>query len=92
MGSNWLRVARDKDANAVLQRKQELESIAEQLKDNSQTIEDLEAVRQSNEQQLHKLEEQRKEIAANTAQQQQNYAELRSKLSGFGANRTVSSP
>lgn len=84
MGSNWLRVARDKDANAgFLQRKQELESIAEQLKDNSQTIEDLEAVRQSNEQQLHKLEEQRKEIAANTAQQQQNYAELRSKLSGF---------
>lgn len=84
LGRNWLRVARDKDATAgFLQRKQELESIADQLIANQQAIETLETARQSNEQQLHKLEEKRQEIASTTAQQQQNYAELRSKLTGF---------
>jgi chromosome segregation protein len=84
MGSNWLRVARDKDATTgFLQRKQELESIADQLSEIEQTIHKLETARQSNEQRLHKLEEKRQEIASTTAQQQQNYAELRSKLTGF---------
>jgi chromosome segregation protein len=84
LGSNWLRVARDKDATAgVLQRKQELDSIAEQLSEVEKSIETLDSSRQSNEKRLQSLEENRQAIAADIAQQQSNYAELRSKLSGF---------
>lgn len=84
LGYNWLRVARDKDATAgVLQRKQELDSIAEQLSEVEKTIATLDSNRQANEQRLQGLEQNRQEIAADIAQQQSNYAELRSKLSGF---------
>jgi chromosome segregation protein len=79
-----LRVARDKDATAgVLQRKQELDNIAKQLSEVEKSIETLDGSRQANEQRLQSLEENRQAIAADIAQQQANYAELRSKLSGF---------
>ena len=84
LGNNWLRVARDKDATAgVLQRKQELERIAEQLSEVEKTIAALDSSRKNNEQRLQSLEENQQQIAADIAQQQSNYAELRSKLSGF---------
>jgi chromosome segregation protein len=84
LGNNWLRVARDKDATAgVLQRKQELERIAEQLSEVEKTIAALDSSRKNNEQRLQTLEDNQQQIAADIAQQQSNYAELRSKLSGF---------
>lgn len=84
LGNNWLRVARDKDATAgVLQRKQELERIAEQLSEVEKTIAALDSSRKNNEQRLQSLEENQQQISADIAQQQSNYAELRSKLSGF---------
>lgn len=84
LGNNWLRVARDKDATAgVLQRKQEIERIAEQLSEVEKTIAVLDSSRKNNEQRLQTLEDNQQQIAADIAQQQSNYAELRSKLSGF---------
>jgi chromosome segregation protein len=84
LGNNWLRVARDKDATAgVLQRKQELETIATEMKQLESNVGELENTRQNNEQRLQSLEQSRQEIATNIAQQQSNYAELRSKLTGF---------
>jgi chromosome segregation protein len=84
LGSNWLRVARDKDATAgVLQRKQELETIGTQMAALETQIAGLDSSLQANEQRLQALETTRQEIAGNVAQQQRHYAELRSKLSGF---------
>ena len=82
LGSNWLRVARDKDATAgVLQRKRELETIAEETAILSEKVIEVEDARQDNEQRLRSLEASRQEIATQIAQQQSSYAELRSKLS-----------
>ena len=84
LGNNWLRVARDKDATAgVLQRKQELETLEAQMGELETQIAILDKTRQGNEQRLLTLETARQEIATQIAQQQSNYAELRSKLSGF---------
>ncbi|MGB0449214.1 MAG: chromosome segregation protein SMC [Porticoccaceae bacterium] len=84
LGSNWLRVARDKDATAgVLKRKQELATIGEQKQEIETRVSELETQRQANENQLQALETRRQEIAASIAQQQSSYADLRSKLSGF---------
>ena len=84
LGSNWLRVARDKDATAgVLKRKQELEAISQETVQLNEKVIELEDVRQGNEQRLRSLEATRQEIASNVAQQQNSYAEMRSKLSGF---------
>ena len=84
LGNNWLRVARDKDATAgVLQRKQELETLEAQMGELETQIAILDKTRQGNEQRLLALETARQEIATQVAQQQSNYAELRSKLSGF---------
>ena len=84
LGNNWLRVARDKDATAgFLQRKQELEKIAEQLGKTNQKIDQLEAARAENDQSLKELEQNRQQLEAEHTQQQNKYTELRSKLSGF---------
>lgn len=82
LGSNWLRVARDKDATAgVLQRKRELETIAEETAILNEKVIEVEDARQDNEQRLRSLEATRQEISTQVAQQQSGYAELRSKLS-----------
>ena len=84
LGANWLRVARDKDATAgVLKRKQELETIAGELEQLTVEIQQLETCRQGNAQNLKALEVTRQNIAMSIAEQQANYTELRSKLSGF---------
>ena len=84
LGSNWLRVARDKDATAgVLKRKHELEAISQETVELNEKVIELEDIRLGNEQRLRSLEATRQEIAGNVAQQQNSYAELRSKLSGF---------
>lgn len=82
LGSNWLRVARDKDATAgVLQRKRELETIAEETAILNEKVIEVEDARRDNEQRLRSLEATRQEISTQVAQQQSGYAELRSKLS-----------
>ena len=84
MGNNWLRVARDKDATAgFLQRKQELEQIAQQLTSTSKQVDQLESTRAKNEASLKQLEQDRQTLDAKHSEQQHRYTELRSKLSGF---------
>ncbi|MGB1158327.1 MAG: chromosome segregation protein SMC [Porticoccaceae bacterium] len=84
LGSNWLRVARDKDATAgFLQRKQELEHITQQLTASAEQVSQLEQQRDASEQRLKALEEKAQEIASTISQQQGHYTELRSKLRGF---------
>ncbi|MFW2421133.1 MAG: chromosome segregation protein SMC [Porticoccaceae bacterium] len=84
LGANWLRVARDKDASAgLLQRKQELEKIEQQLEKQSEKIERAAAARTQLEEKIASLEEQRRDAATLHAEQQSQYTELRSKLSGF---------
>ncbi|MGB0459109.1 MAG: chromosome segregation protein SMC [Porticoccaceae bacterium] len=84
LGNNWLRVARDKDATAgFLQRKQELEQIAQQLTSTSKQVDQLESTRAKNEASLKQLEQDRQTLDAKHSEQQHRYTELRSKLSGF---------
>ena len=84
LGKNWLRVARDKDATAgFLQRKQELEQIAQQLAATSNKVDQLESTRASNEATLKQLEQDRQGLDTKLSEQQHRYTELRSKLSGF---------
>jgi chromosome segregation protein len=84
LGNNWLRVARDKDATAgFLQRKQELEQIAQQLTSTSKQVDKLESTRATNEATLKQLEQDRQGLDTKLSEQQHRYTELRSKLSGF---------
>jgi len=84
LGVNWARVARDKDATTgVLQRKQELDTIDQQIEELSASIEVLETQREENSSTLRDLETTRQKISQTVEEQQSNYAELRSKLSGF---------
>ena len=84
LGNNWLRVARDKDATAgFLQRKQELEQIAQQLASTSKQVDQLESTRANNEASLKQLEQDRHGLDTKLSEQQHRYTELRSKLSGF---------
>lgn len=84
LGTNWLRVARDKDATAgFLQRKQELEKIAQQLSETNKKIDTLETTRAKNEATLKQLEQDRQVLDTKHTEQQHKYTELRSKLSGF---------
>ena len=84
LGANWLRVARDKDATAgFLQRKQELEKIAQQLSETNKKIDTLESTRAKNEASLKQLEQDRQALETKHNEQQHKYTELRSKLSGF---------
>jgi len=84
LGTNWLRVARDKDATAgFLQRKQELEKIAQQLSETNKKIDTLETTRAKNEATLKQLEQDRQVLDTKHTEQQYKYTELRSKLSGF---------
>ena len=84
LGNNWLRVARDKDATAgFLQRKQELEQIAQQLSSTSKQVDQLESTRATNEATLKQLEQDRQGLDTKLSEQQHRYTELRSKLSGF---------
>jgi chromosome segregation protein len=84
LGTNWLRVARDKDATAgFLQRKQELEQIAQQISETNIKVDQLESTRAKNEATLKQLEQDRQALDAKHTEQQHKYTELRSKLSGF---------
>ena len=84
LGASWARVARDKDATAgVLQRKQELEKIDQQLDNLGVEVDVLGKQRENDDQKLKVLEATQQELSASLAEQQSNYADLRSKLSGF---------
>ena len=84
LGPNWARVARDKDATAgVLQRKQELKVIDEEIGTLELGVKDSKLIIDRNEKKLQSLESVAHEISKAMGSQQRNYAELRSKLSGF---------
>ena len=84
LGPNWARVARDKDATAgVLQRKQELKVIDEEIDTLELGVKDSKLIIDRNEKKLQSLEAVAHEISKAMGSQQRNYAELRSKLSGF---------
>jgi chromosome segregation protein len=84
LGSNWARVARDKDATSgILARKQDLKALDDQLKVLALNIKNSEVKLNENEIRLKSLENAGQKIAESIAKQQNNYAELRSKLSGF---------
>lgn len=82
MGANWLRVARDQDATVgVLKRRQELEALEAELIDCRGRVTGFEQQKNTSEKQLRDLEAQREVISGEVAEQQRQYAELRSKLS-----------
>ncbi|MEZ5529975.1 MAG: chromosome segregation protein SMC [Porticoccaceae bacterium] len=82
LGANWLRVAKDQDARAgVLKRQQELEQLGRQQSECEAAIAELEARKGEAEQRLLELEGQREAISRQVADQQRQYAELRSVLS-----------
>ncbi len=82
LGANWLRVARDQDATAgVLKRRQELETLEQELAGCRSNIKGLEEQKNTQEEQLCNLEAERETVSSEVAEQQRQYAELRSKLS-----------
>ena len=82
LGANWLRVARDQDATVgVLKRKQELESLDQELPDCRANISSLEQKKSELGEHLRNLESQRESVGSEVAEQQRQYAELRSTLS-----------
>jgi len=82
LGANWLRVAKDQDARVgVLKRQQELESLIEQQSLCAAVIAEKEQQKVVAEQRLHDLEAERETISRQVAEQQRQYAELRSTLS-----------
>ncbi len=82
LGANWLRVARDQDAQAgVLKRQQELESLEQRQSEAEAAIESFSQQKDAAEKALHDLEVQRESISRQVAEQQRHYAELRSSLS-----------
>ncbi|TNF08080.1 MAG: chromosome segregation protein SMC, partial [Gammaproteobacteria bacterium] len=82
LGANWLRVARDQDAQAgVLKRQQELESLEQRQEEAEKAIESLSQQKEDAEKALHDLELQRESISRQVSEQQRHYAELRSSLS-----------
>lgn len=82
LGANWLRVARDQDATAgVLKRRQELETLEQELAGCRSNIKGLEEQKNTQEEQLCNLEAERETVSSEVAEQQRQYADLRSKLS-----------
>ncbi len=82
LGSNWLRVVRDKDASAgVLKRKQELEQLAAEISEKESLVEQLSAKKQQYDDQLRAAENQRESLAREVSQQQRTNADIRSRLS-----------
>ena len=82
LGANWLRVARDQDATAgVLKRRQELETLEQELAGCRSNVKGLEEQKNTQEEQLCNLEAERETVSSEVAEQQRQYAELRSKLS-----------
>ncbi|WP_461483508.1 chromosome segregation protein SMC, partial [Porticoccus sp.] len=82
LGANWLRVARDQDAQAgVLKRQQELESLEQRQAETEAAIESSSQQKEAAEKALHDLEVQRESISRQVSEQQRHYAELRSSLS-----------
>ena len=82
LGANWLRVARDQDAKVgVLRRQQELETLEAELSACREKVTELEQQKTAVEEESRDLEAQREVIGRGVADQQRQYAELRSKLS-----------
>ncbi|MCB1667926.1 MAG: chromosome segregation protein SMC [Pseudomonadales bacterium] len=82
LGSNWLRVVREKDASAgVLKRKQALEKLSEDVARNKARVAELSEQQQEHEEALRAAEIQRDELAAELAQYQKTHADIRSRLS-----------
>lgn len=82
LGSNWLRVARDKDATSgVLARKHELEELTAQLEDAEEREQALGAKLDAGRARIKELEQQREQVRRESEDHNRKYSELRSQLS-----------
>ncbi|MGK0442019.1 MAG: chromosome segregation protein [Pseudohongiellaceae bacterium] len=83
LGTNWLRVAKDSDAQAgVLSRQQELETINEQVAELEQRVEALDTDITAGREALKTAEIQREQLQRDLRDVSKKHAELRSELSG----------
>ncbi|SVB13254.1 uncharacterized protein METZ01_LOCUS166108, partial [marine metagenome] len=82
LGQNWLRVNKDKDAEAgVLNRQQELESLEFRISQIAHTVEQLSDELESGMASLHQAETERDAQQKRLAEQQRSFGETRAKLS-----------
>ncbi|MAT52117.1 MAG: chromosome segregation protein SMC [Porticoccaceae bacterium] len=82
LGRNWVKVARGKNATeGVLRRKQELEQLSEQISILLGRADELADEQARLEQSLTEYERQREALGRTMAEQQREYAELRSQVS-----------
>lgn len=82
LGSNWLRVVKDRDASAgVLKRKQELQQLQTDIAGKESIVDDLAEQKQQQNTHLHTAEDQREKLAREMAGQQEVHADIRSRLS-----------
>lgn len=82
LGPNWLRVAKDVDATAgVLQRKQELESLLEQIETLDAKVEELSLAREEARESVKQQDVERENLRREVADLSRRYGEIRSQLS-----------
>jgi chromosome segregation protein len=83
LGPNWLRVTRlSDDQGSVIQRKQELEELAEQLQQQEQHAEQLQGDLEQSRDDMKRLEEQRQQIQREIQSVTRRHGEVSSSLSG----------
>ena len=81
MGGNWLRINKDKDAEAgVLKRQQELETFQSSIRNAEQTVEKLSVELDSGLASLHQAESERDTLQKRLAEQQRSFGETRAQL------------
>src|SRR5690606_40008426 len=82
MGSNWVRISREKNAaSGVLLRQQELEALGAELEQLSAQLQALENAQSDSEAALKNLENNRESLSREMSERQREYAELRSRVS-----------
>ena len=82
LGNNWLRVVRDKDAQAgVLQRKQQLEALELDIEAAEQQIDELETRQEDSRDTLKRLESEREALQNQIQAHNRQHSEIRSELS-----------
>jgi len=86
IGRDWLRVARDKDAQSgILKREKEIKEIEEQLKVNQKNVSGLEEALENGRSELQKVEAQREELQLEANQAHRQFSDTRAR---FDARRT----
>ena len=81
LGKGWLRVVRDTDAKAgILQREQELKSLATEITQLTDKVQELQQQLETERSQLHELEQERDSVQAGYNQANRTHAEQQSRL------------